>query len=143
MRGVGGLLNLCQGGTCICDHQQNNVLYCYGEVSRQCHAVIKVKYISFDEVVLKKPHLRDGDTSPPSLLEHLYPVQLAQLVTIIFILLLLMILVLTLTFLFIIYYSLHQGNGHPSVALHVTHPALHPIHPCLPQAPGQDSTLVC
>ena len=34
MRGVGGLLNLCQGGTCICDHQQNNVLYCYGEVSK-------------------------------------------------------------------------------------------------------------
>ena len=32
MRGVGGLLNLCQGGTCICDHQQNTVLYCYGEV---------------------------------------------------------------------------------------------------------------
>ena len=40
------------------------------------------KYFAFDQVVLKKPHLRDGDTSPPSLLEHLYPVQLAQLVTI-------------------------------------------------------------
>ena len=39
MRGVGGLLNLCQGGTCICDHQQNNVLYCYGEVSRQSQVV--------------------------------------------------------------------------------------------------------
>ena len=32
MRAVGGLLNLCQGGTCICDHQQDTVLYCYGEV---------------------------------------------------------------------------------------------------------------
>ena len=83
MRGVGGLLNLCQGGTCICDHQQNNVLYCYGEVSRQSSVIIYLKYFSIDQVVLKKPHLRDGDTSPPSLLEHLYPVQLAQLVTII------------------------------------------------------------
>ena len=83
MRGVGGLLNLCQGGTCICDHQQNNVLYCYGEVNKQSSVVINAKYLYFDKVVLKKPHLRDGDTSPPSLLEHLYPVQLAQLVTII------------------------------------------------------------
>ena len=97
------------------------------------------KYFAFDQVVLKKPHLRDGDTSPPSLLEHLYPVQLAQLVTIIFILLLLMILVLILNFLFIIFYSLHQGNGHPSIALHVAHPALHTLHPRIPQAPGQDT----
>lgn len=77
MRGVGGLLNLCQGGTCICDHQQNNVLYCYGEV------------------VLKKPHLRDGDTSPPSLLEHLYPVQLAQLVTVTLLLLFMLLILLS------------------------------------------------
>ena len=100
------------------------------------HKVIShhiAKYLFLDKVVLKKPHLRDGDTSPPSLLEHLYPVQLAQLVTIILSLLIL-------TFLFIIFYSLHQGNGHPSVALHVAHPALHTLHPRLPQAPGQDTT---
>jgi hypothetical protein len=33
--GMGGLLQLCQGGSCICDATEEKVLYCYGEVGAQ------------------------------------------------------------------------------------------------------------
>ena len=47
------------------------------------------------QVVLKKPHLRDGDDSSPSILEHLYPVQLAQLVTVTLLLLFMLFILLS------------------------------------------------
>ena len=47
------------------------------------------------QVVLKKPHLRDGDDTSPSILEHLYPVQLAQLVTVTLLLLFMLFILLS------------------------------------------------
>ena len=53
-------------------------------------------YILFlSQVVLKKPHLRDGDSTSPSILEHLYPVQLAQLVTVTLLLLFMLFILLS------------------------------------------------
>ena len=46
-------------------------------------------------MVLKKPHLRDGDNTSPSILEHLYPVQLAQLVTVTLLLLFMLFILLS------------------------------------------------
>ena len=45
--------------------------------------------------MLKKPHLRDGDNTSPSILEHLYPVQLAQLVTVTLLLLFMLFILLS------------------------------------------------
>ena len=49
----------------------------------------------YPQVVLKKPHLRDGDDTSPSILEHLYPVQLAQLVTVTLLLLFMLFILLS------------------------------------------------
>ena len=108
MRGVGGLLNLCQGGTCICDHQQNTVLYCYGEV----------RYKLFTNSLLPFVPLTGGveEASSTRWRQHVTIYSGAPLPC----------------------PAGSVGHGHPAAALHALHPPLHPLHPLLPQAPGQE-----